>query len=95
MILALSLMAFDEPERGRYDIAQSVLVNPDHSMKSGSQAHGAYDLSMASRKELVVNRIEEDKTPKLKYVQEYFGALKELFVNECALWILLAACLRT
>jgi len=47
-------MAFDEPERGRYDIAQSVIVNPDQSMKTGSQANGAYDLSIASRKELNV-----------------------------------------
>jgi|TARA_B110000285_G_C14824787_1_gene468179 hypothetical protein len=61
-------MAFDEPERGRYDIAQSVIVNPDQSMKTGSQANGAYDLSIASRKELNVQRIEEDQTPKLKYV---------------------------
>jgi hypothetical protein len=61
-------MAFDEPERGRYDIAQSVMVNPDQSMKTGSQANGAYDLSIASRKELNVQRIVVDKTPKLKYV---------------------------
>jgi len=37
-------------------------------MKTGSQANGAYDLSIASRKELNVQRIEEDQTPKLKYV---------------------------
>lgn len=44
---------------------------------------------------LNVRRIEHDKTPKLKIVQDYFSALRELFVNECAIWILLAACLRT
>ena len=37
VILAVALISFDEPERGRYDIAQSVLVNPnDASVKSGS-----------------------------------------------------------
>jgi len=29
MVLALALLAFDEPERGKFDISQSVLVNPD------------------------------------------------------------------
>jgi len=71
-VLAFALMAFDEPERGRYDIAQSVIVNPNQSMKTGSQANGAYDLSEASRKELNVRRLDHDKTNKLKYVKEYF-----------------------
>lgn len=56
IVLAFALMAFDEPERGRFDIAQSVIVNPNLSMKSGSQANGAYELSEASRKELNVRR---------------------------------------
>ena len=64
------------------------------SKVSGSQANGAYDLSEDATK-LNVRRIEHDATPKLKVVREYFSALRELFVNECAIWILLAACLRT
>ena len=36
VVLAMSLLLFDEPERGRFDIAQSVVVNPDQSMKSNS-----------------------------------------------------------
>jgi len=48
-------MAFDEPERGKFDISQSVMVNPDESLKSGSQANGAYDLSV-SRRGLDINR---------------------------------------
>ena len=94
VILAFSLLAFDEPERGRFDVSQSVLVNPDQSLKSGSQANGAYEIS-DSRRGLDIKRATPDATPKLKYVKEYFQALKELFVNDCALWVLLAACLRT
>jgi hypothetical protein len=30
------MLFFDEPERGRFDIAQSVVVNPDESHKSQS-----------------------------------------------------------
>lgn len=45
VVLALCLLAFDEPERGRFDIAQSVVNNPDQSWKSGSQANGAYEIS--------------------------------------------------
>ena len=94
MVLALALLAFDEPERGKFDISQSVLVNPDQSLKSGSQANGAYELSDAGRG-LDIKRVSEDSTVKLHYVKEYFQAVKELFVNDCALWVLLAACLRT
>ena len=94
MVLALALLAFDEPERGKFDISQSVLVNPDQSLKSGSQANGAYEISDAGRG-LNIQRASEDTTIKLQYVKEYFQALKELFVNDCALWVLLAACLRT
>ena len=75
-------------------MSQSVLVNPDQSLKSGSQANGAYEIS-DSRRGLDIKRATPDATPKLKYVKEYFQALKELFVNDCALWVLLAACLRT
>jgi len=32
MVLAISLLSFDEPERGRYDIAHSVVNNPDESL---------------------------------------------------------------
>jgi len=94
MVLALALLAFDEPERGKFDISQSVLVNPDQSLKSGSQANGAYEISDAGRG-LNIQRASEDTTIKLQYVKEYFQAVKELFVNDCALWVLLAACLRT
>jgi len=31
----------------------------------------------------------------MSYITEYFWALKELFANDTANWILLAACLRT
>jgi hypothetical protein len=37
-------MAFEEPERGKFDVAHSVINNPDESLKSGSQAHGAYSV---------------------------------------------------
>jgi hypothetical protein len=56
IVLAFALISFDEPERGRFDIAQSVIVNPNLSMKSGSQANGAFDLSEDTRKELNVRR---------------------------------------
>lgn len=29
VLLAICIILFDEPERGRFDIAQSVVVNPD------------------------------------------------------------------
>ena len=41
IVLSLALLSLDEPERGKFDISQSVLVNPDQSLKSGSQANGA------------------------------------------------------
>lgn len=49
IVLAFALMAFEEPERGKFDIAHSVVNNPDSSIKSGSQANGAYELSEESR----------------------------------------------
>lgn len=59
VVLAFALITFDEPERGRYDIAQSVLVNPnDASVKSGSQANGAYELTedSATRRRLNIEK---------------------------------------
>lgn len=32
---------------------------------------------------------------RFKYISDYFKALRELFVNESAIWVLVAACLRT
>jgi hypothetical protein len=36
-ILAICVISFDEPDRGRFDIAQSLVNNPEMSMKSGSK----------------------------------------------------------
>lgn len=44
VLLGICFVSFDEPERGRFDIAHSVVNNPDESIKEGSQAF-AYDLS--------------------------------------------------
>ena len=44
VLLGVILLTFDEPERGRFDIAHSVVNNPDESIKEGSKAF-AYDLS--------------------------------------------------
>jgi len=33
-VLAISVILFDEPERGRFDISHSVIVNPEDSCKS-------------------------------------------------------------
>ena len=46
MVLAFAFIAFEEPDRGRFDIPQSVMNNrEEQSVKSGSQANGAYDIS--------------------------------------------------
>jgi hypothetical protein len=37
MLLALAVLIFDEPERGRYDINQSVINNPDESYRSDNK----------------------------------------------------------
>lgn len=49
VLLGISILSFDEPDRGRFDIAHSVINNPDESLKSGSRAYGAYELSEATR----------------------------------------------
>lgn len=97
VVLGICLLSFDEPERGRFDIAHSVVNNPDESIKSGSQANGAYDLSdnEETRRRLDIRRESPDESIKMKSIVEYFKALKELFVNDTAIWILVAACLRT
>ena len=95
VVLAISIIIFDEPERGRFDIAQSVVVNPDQSMKSGSGAFG-YQLSEApTKKRLDIQALEEDQSSKFKHVYSHMKALKELFTNDTANWILIAACMRT
>jgi hypothetical protein len=54
-----------------------------------------YQLSEApSRKRLDIHEVE-DNSFKLHAAREYCFALRELFVNDTANWILLAACLRT
>jgi hypothetical protein len=37
VLLAVCVISFDEPDRGRFDIAQSLVNNPESSMKSGSK----------------------------------------------------------
>ena len=64
-------------------------------MKSGSMAFG-YQLSEApTKKRLDIQALEEDQSSKLKHVKSHFQALKELFTNDTANWILIAACMRT
>lgn len=46
VILAVSIMCFEEPERGRFDINHSVMNNPDESIANHS---AAYRLSEASQ----------------------------------------------
>ena len=61
-------------------------------MKSNSIG---YQLSEApTRKRLDIQRVDENGF-EFRIVREYCFALKELFVNDTANWILLAACLRT
>jgi hypothetical protein len=36
VVCGTCILVFDEPERGRYDISQSVVVNPDESMKTNA-----------------------------------------------------------
>lgn len=55
-----------------------------------------YDLSEGpTKKRLDIAKIDDDKTPRLKFVKEYFHALAELFRNDTANWILCASGLRT
>ena len=57
-------------------------------------SHG-YDLSEApTHKRLTIDQKEMDDAP-FESVKEYFDALYELYMNEAANWIMLAACLRT
>jgi hypothetical protein len=96
VILAIALVTFDEPERGRFDIAQSVLVNDNNgSLKSGSQANGAYELTEDSATRRRLNIEERSSKGSFEWITDYFKAVKEIFVNDCALWIFMAACLRT
>ena len=54
-----------------------------------------YQLSEAdTRKRLDIKQVD-DNSFKLRVAREYCFALRELFVNDTANWILLAACLRT
>lgn len=94
IVLGICLLSFDEPERGRFDINHSVLNNPDESLKSGSKANFAYELSKTG-KNLNIKHISEKSSSRMFGMKEYCLALRELFTNDCALWILLAACLRT
>jgi len=56
-VLAVSVILFDEPERGRFDISHSVMVNPEDSMKNDDIG---YDLSEGpTRKRLVIETVDE------------------------------------
>lgn len=91
--VAMCVLFFDEPERGRFDIAQSVVVNPDESKRSNDIG---YQLSEAdTHKRLNIHDQEFVEPSMFKVFADYFRALKELFVNDAANWLLLAACLRT
>jgi len=93
VVLAFALLVFDEPERGRFDINNSVVVNPDQSMKT---TNIGYQLSEDATHQQLDIKAEEYHGPSYSsYITEYFYALKELFANDTANWILLAACLRT
>ena len=54
VILACSILCFDEPERGRFDINHSVLNNPEESIANNS---AAYQLSeQPTRKRLNIHK---------------------------------------
>lgn len=86
-------MCFDEPERGRFDINHSVMNNPDESVANNTMA---YRLSEASvtRNRLDIKH-EKQNNKNFESVREYCMAVRELFVNDTANWILFASCLRT
>jgi hypothetical protein len=91
VLLGAAILSFDEPDRGRFDINHSVMNNPDDSIKAGSNAF-AYEISQTKNLKIQMKEIEGER---FKFITDYFKALRELFVNEAAIWILLAACLRT
>jgi hypothetical protein len=92
VILAISILCFDEPERGRFDINHSVMNNPDDSIANNTMAYRLSEQS--TRKKLDIKK-EKTGSRNFESVAEYLGAVKELFVNDTANWILFASCLRT
>ena len=92
VILALSVMCFEEPERGRFDINHSVMNNPDESIANNTMA---YRLSEASTKKRLDIKQTKPNSNNFESVREYCMAVRELFVNDTANWILFASCLRT
>ena len=90
-VLAIWMLSFEEPERGRFDISHSVLVNPNLSFKAGSVTKSAYSISVNSR----LNIEKRSSLPSSSRLWNYLKAVKEIFSNDCAIWILIAACLRT
>ena len=98
MVLAVSFLTFDEPERGRFDIAHSVLANDsirvDNSIAKNPEIHG---YAMTERSGLDIAR-DEDFTVNINKdgpCTAYGKSLMAMFNNDTARWILLAACLRT
>ena len=91
--LVFCVVVFEEPDRGRFDIQHSVKNSQDDATIMDA-SHG-YDLSEApTHKRLTIDQKEMDESP-FESVKEYFDALYELYMNEAANWIMLAACLRT
>jgi hypothetical protein len=86
-------MCFEEPERGRFDINHSVMNNPDESIANNSQAYRLSEASMTKNR-LDIKK-QKSNSKNFESVKEYCMAVRELFVNDTANWILFASCLRT
>lgn len=91
--LGMCVLFFDEPERGRFDIAQSVVVNPDESHKSNTIGYALSEAPTGKRLDIKAQKYDEGS--KMRIITDYLFALRELFVNDAANWLLVAACLRT
>ena len=99
MVLVLSFLTFDEPERGRFDIAHSVIANDslrERSVAKNPQDHG-YAMSERTGQKLDIARDPEYSINMNKetFLTSYWKSLIAMFNNDTARWILLAACLRT
>lgn len=94
VILAICILIFEEPERGRFDINNSVVVNPDQSMKTTNIGYQLSEDGTFNQLKIKDQGLYQGPAY-TSYITEYFWALKELFTNDTANWILLAACLRT
>lgn len=100
MVLTVSFLSFDEPERGRFDIAHSVVANHSQmdrrSIAKRPEKHG-YAMSSARSMPMEVLRDASfsDHMAKQTHFQNYWKSLMSMFQNDTARWILLAACLKT